>query len=59
MTDSPHLGRARSAPTPFDNPEGNQPSKKRSLEDLEVKSTKRSYRDEGSALAVAEAIGEA
>jgi hypothetical protein len=35
VLDSPHMGRARSAPTPFHNPRGNRPTKKRPLEDLE------------------------
>jgi hypothetical protein len=36
VTSSPHLGRATSAPTPFDNPKGSRVTKKRSFKGLEV-----------------------
>jgi hypothetical protein len=47
VTNSPNLGRARSAPTPYDNLGGSRPSKKRPREELEVEGTKCFQRDEG------------
>jgi hypothetical protein len=46
VTDSHHLGHARSATKPIDNHGGRRPTKKRSLEDPEVEGTKRLQRGE-------------
>jgi hypothetical protein len=39
LTDSPHMGHAKDAPLAFDNHGGSRSSKKRSLEDSQVKVT--------------------
>jgi hypothetical protein len=40
VTESPHMGRARSAPTPYDNLGGRRSSKKRPPNDLEPEGNK-------------------
>jgi hypothetical protein len=46
VTDSPHLGRARSAPTPSDHHGGSRPTEKRPLEDQKIEGAKHFYRGE-------------
>jgi hypothetical protein len=48
VTDSPHLGRVRPVPTPFNSPGGGQPTKKRPNDDPMVEAAKRRQRGEGS-----------
>jgi hypothetical protein len=48
VTDSPHLGRAKGAPAPYDNLGGSRPAQKRPLDNPEVVATKHFERGEGS-----------
>jgi hypothetical protein len=57
VTDSPHLGRARGAPTSIDNPRGSRLSKKRFFETPKVEGTKRLHLGEGSRFARGRARG--